>query len=268
VQFRLIQLNSFLDKGEMSDERLLRNRVAYRCFGVTQTAAFTSNPFGPPLERYGLLDGLRASVLSDCDAPLAVIYWTLSGGIEFVDMWAVRRRLTSRARDNRWQWLTSDRRSSEAEAELLQFEDQIRDILDTESGVGGVVATDRFEFLPPLGWLPIKTPADLMTINNSSASSGFSTQVFFGALASRELALLDAAQWRSLFHDALFHEPVDLRSNERLQLYLIWENVQAVESGAATQLILVFASPTLPYRGVARFGYAKWGLSRVTPSVI
>jgi len=268
VQFRLIQIDSFLDQNELQDERLLRNRLAYRCFGATQTRAFPGNPFSPPLDRYGLLDELRKNVLTDCDAPLAVIYWTLSGGIEFVDMWAVRRGLTSRERDRRWQWLTSDRRLSEAEAEILQFEDQIRDILDTESGVDGVVATDRFELLPPVGWLPIKTPAGLMTINNSSASSGFSTQVFFGTRASRELALLDAAQWRSLFHDALCCEAVDLRGKERLQLYLIWENVQAVERGAATQLTLAFASPALPYRGVARFGYAKWDLSRVTPSVI
>jgi hypothetical protein len=268
VQFRLIQIDSFLDQNELQDEILLRNRMAYRCFGANQTRAFPSNPFSPPLDRYGLLDELRNTVLTDCDTPLAVIYWTLSGGIEFVDMWAARRRLTSRAHDNRWQWLTSDRRLSEAEAGLLQFEDQIRDILDTESGVDGVVATDRFEFLPPVGWLPIKTPTGLMTIKNSTVSSGFSTQVFFGTRASRELALLDAAQWRSLFHDALSHEPVDLRGNERLRLYLIWENVQAVESGAVTQLILVFASPTLPYRGVARFGYSKWDLSRVAPSVI
>src|SRR5262249_48318476 len=77
VQCRLIKIDSFLDRGELQDVRLWRNRVAYRCFGTAQTAAFPSNPFGPPLERYGLLDELRKTVLTDCDAPLAVIYWTL-----------------------------------------------------------------------------------------------------------------------------------------------------------------------------------------------
>ena len=263
LQFRLIQLDPFLDQGELLDEGLLRNRVAYRCLGVTQFTSFASNPFGPPLNRYGLLDVLRDSVLSDCDVPLAVLYWTLTGGIRFIDMWAVRRRLTVRPHDNNWQWLTSDRRLGEAEAGLLQFEDQILYMRATEQNLDALVASNRFELLPPLGWLPIKAPTQSMTVKNSSNSTGFSAELFFGDHRYRELALLDAIQWRNLFHEALCHEPVDLRKKEQLQLYLIWENVRAVELGQAQQLALVFASAALPYRGTARFGYAQWGLSRV-----
>jgi hypothetical protein len=82
------------------------------------------------------------------------------------------------------------------------------------------------------------------------------------------VALLDAALLRSLFSAGIQHEPIDLHDPRRIQLYLIWENVQAVESGTTSQLTFVFASPTLPYYGVARFGYSKWDLSRVAPAVI
>src|SRR5574337_1229127 len=59
VQFRLIQLP--ISANDLSDEAHLRNRVAYYCFGTqdTEVTSFFANPFGPVVEKYGLLDDLR-----------------------------------------------------------------------------------------------------------------------------------------------------------------------------------------------------------------
>jgi hypothetical protein len=44
--------------------------------------------------------------------------------------------------------------------------------------------------------------------------------------------------------------------------------LQAVNAGGSGPLAIVYASPALTYRGIARFGTAKWSLSRFAPRVI
>src|SRR5205085_8216070 len=112
VQFRLVELKT---STELGDLRSLRNRIAYECFGVEETRRFQRHPFGPAPSGYGLLDAHRPSLLTDCEVPLALIHWTINGGIEFVDMWAVRRRMTRRTLGRRWEALVGERRASEAE---------------------------------------------------------------------------------------------------------------------------------------------------------
>ena len=80
--------------------------------------------------------------------------------------------------------------------------------------------------------------------------------------------MLDAQGLRALHAEALNYEPVRVDSSGPLQLYQVFENVKAIERGDSRQAAIVFASPALPYRGVARFGYATWGLSRFTGGVI
>ena len=80
--------------------------------------------------------------------------------------------------------------------------------------------------------------------------------------------MLDADQLPALLDSSFRHEPVRLGSVGKLQLYLIWESVRAIEARIASQLMMVFASPSLPYRGTARFGYARWSLSRFSESII
>src|SRR5215213_685615 len=118
VQFRLIEAVSASNLGDINT---LRNRVAYLCYGADATRGVATNPFGPALDSYGLLDSLRGDVLTDCEVPLALIYWSNVRGIGFIDMWAVRRRLTKTAHSEAWQSLVGDRRASESEAMVLQF---------------------------------------------------------------------------------------------------------------------------------------------------
>src|SRR5262245_30677159 len=110
VQFRLIPLE--LPLAEVNDQDHLRNRVAYRCFGVADAQVFLRNPFAPPLDGYGLLDTLRPDTLTDCDVPLATLHWTAADGIKFIDLWSVRRRVTRPTTDERWHLLLGDRRLS------------------------------------------------------------------------------------------------------------------------------------------------------------
>jgi len=256
VQFRLIQLEI---KDAPVDRNLLRNHIAAKCFGLSRIGAFAANPFASQPLKYGLLDDLRDTLLTDCDVPLAVLYWTISNGIKFIDLWSVRRKLTGRSYWNRWSTIFSERRLSESEAIFLQFQDQIDDIRSTETGLPSMAATQRFEFLPPAGILPV---------TGAGSSGGFDMLTFFRDRASRDIALIDGNLVCGLMNDALYHEPIDLSRPDKIQLYLIWENVKAVGRGESNQLALVFASRTLPYRGVARFGLAPWDLSRFTRSVI
>src|SRR5258706_11713097 len=92
VQFRLLELP--VDPAILSDPRL-RNLVAYQCFGVDHLLDFATDPFGTTGEPRTLLDEVRdTQLLTDCDVPLALMYWTATGGIQFLDMWSVRRRVT------------------------------------------------------------------------------------------------------------------------------------------------------------------------------
>lgn len=252
VQFRLIQVP--VNAALLADAARVRNRLAYASFGVADTAAFGLNPFGAVVSQYGLIDRFRVDqILTDCEVPLAALYWTAATGIVFVDRWAVRRPLTPRSTSGRWPLLVDARRAAEAEAMFLQFEDHIDDIR-AEGDVRSLAATDRFDFLPPIGFLPL-TATDRL--------GAFDAQTFFRDRAARDVAFTDARLVRSLFHEALQHEPIALSDGQPVQLYLVFDNVQSVERGETDQLAIIFASGALPYRGVARFGYARWDLSRV-----
>jgi hypothetical protein len=258
VQFRLLAVAPFLTNERLPGSGLLRNYIAYRCFGAEEKRAFFENPLGFPLTPYGLIDEMREEkTLSGSDVPLAIINWT-SGGLEFVEMWAVRRRLTTRNDDAVWTQLIDDRRMSESEAMMQQFADQIESLQIAERDLPKIEAEDYFRFLPPAGLLPIAS---------SEAGEGFDLNGFFGPKGSQEIALLEGSRLRALLGEALAHEPIDMDTDEKIQLYFMRENLEAVEQGQNVRLALVFARHSLPYYGVARFGRAEWNLSRFAARV-
>lgn len=261
VQFRLFAVDPYLENELLPDDDSLRNHLAYRCFGTAEMQKFYTDPFNNPVENYGLIDEMREQTLSDNDVPLAIIHWN-SDGVRFVEMWAVRRRVTQFSENKNWGFLSNDRRQSESEAMFYQFADQVKDIRLNETNLHQIAAKDRFSYLPPLGVLPLKTPVGGLTITNSSVSKGFSSQVFFDQLEPVEAAMLDAARFRRLIQESFQYDPIDLKKDEKVRLYLLWENVRAVETGSSTQLVLIFTNQTLPYSGTARFGYSKFDLSR------
>lgn len=202
VQFRLIQLT--FSAAELSKVNLLRSLAAQKCFGTDTLATSAGNPFGAPLTTYGALDDLRPDSLTPCEVPLALLYWTTSGGIEFIDLWSVRRRLIDPASAQRWGILAGDRRVGEAEAMFLQFQDQL-DTLWRSTSTGGVpkadlIAADQyFVSLPPVGYL-------------LSGTNGFNWRKFLGPLAPPAETLLDEGLLRSVVHGGFFEDAVRISS--------------------------------------------------------
>lgn len=280
VQFRLLQLN--VTPADLSDAAHLRNRLAYKCFGADDPRAvdFLRNPFGKSLSQYGLIDDLRATCLKENETPLAVIYWTTSGGIVFIDRWAARRRVTRPAATERWPWFVSDRRVSEAEATFLQFEEQLREIRETESNLPQIVATDRFDYLPPVGLLPSigvgviaapPVPSDPDLPNEASffrvgefalnlfpvgtvPTPGFDYRRFFDGQAYHPPAFIEGAMVDPLIRLGLPFAPINLRRNDPIKLF------QIVDSEGVRPYLL-FVSAFVPFHAEARFDVMRWNFT-------
>ncbi|MBZ5621151.1 MAG: hypothetical protein LAQ69_20855 [Acidobacteriia bacterium] len=250
----------------------LRNGLAYACFGTDAVEQYAADPLNflagtTPFAQYGLLDQARgAGLLTNCEVPLALVYWT-TAGIQFVDMWSARRRVTEGAVTGRFPLLEGDRRVSEAEAMFLQFEDHALSLLTGPVGPGSISADNYFLFLPAVGMVEI-TGDGIDAVTTKAPLTGFDLPTFFGAHASHDIATTNGNLLRDLFHDALYQEPIQLVDTGEIQLYLVWENLQAVNAGRSGRLAAVFASGALRYCGIARFGTAKWSLSRFAPRVI
>jgi hypothetical protein len=248
VQFRLIQLD--LTAAELNDQNHLRNLVAYKCFGVQEAEGFPGDPFGPAVESYGLLDKLRPNRVTDCETPLAVLHWTAAGGLTFVDLWSVRRRITPPSPDRDWPLLTSDRRARETEAMFMQFQSQVEDLLASGVPLSQISARSRFGHLPPVGLLPVGA---------SGSNNAFDYNSFFKQMTYRNPIFIEGAQVRSLFREALNYPPIDTNSEVVVWLYLVRENAQAaLGSAKPTQAYLVFASGHTFYRGEAHYDVHHW----------
>jgi hypothetical protein len=248
VQFRRLAIDPFLAGETLPSQKFLRNYIAYRCFGTAKSQKFFDDPLGFSLDSYGLIDEMRDKTLAKSEVPLAIIHWTASG-IQFVENWAVRRRLTKRGGGN-WTQLLSDRRISETEAMMRQFEEQIKRILIQETNTATIRAADFFRYLPPAGILPLAAAG--------SARKGFSADIFFGALGAKEIPNADGDRLRVLLNEALNHEPIDLTAGDPIRLYFVRENVKALERGANVAKALVFARHSLPRISVARFDEAEF----------
>jgi hypothetical protein len=256
----------------------LQNGLAYACFGIEQLEAYPATPFEfvSQTASYGLIDQARnLGLLTACEIPIALLFWT-PAGVQFLDLWSVRRRLTQSAITPHWPLLEGDRRRSEAEAMLLQFEDHVQSLLSSSTNISSVAVDSYFLYLPPAGILPV-TSDGISIVTGTPSTNAFDMPTFFAAHASKDIATTDGDLVREIFTTALDYEPMLLAQTGEMQLYVIWENVQYVNSNANAQLALVFASPAMRYQGVARFvpstdiaggGTARWSLSRFAPHVI
>ncbi len=257
VRFRLLRLD--VSDADLQDTAHLRNRVAHHCFGTTdpKLQATIVHPFGVPPEKYGLLDAHRPHRLTDCDVPLALIHWKDGAGIRFVDLGSVRRRPTRMLDTGRWQSLVGDRRASEAEAMLLQFQEHL-EVLG-QSAPEQVKATDSFLFLPPAGVLPL---------GGIQGSVGFSYLKFFEGLTTRQPPIvIEGARLQWLLRMSLQFPPLELSRKELIWLYLVNENQQAMSKPPRPQPYLVFASGYLPFVGAPRYDAAHWQLPPISAAL-
>jgi hypothetical protein len=247
LKFRLIRLA--LDVTELADKAHLRNRIAYACFGTDELAEEVADPFGPPHATYGLVDTLRAQTMTDDEVPLATIGWSIDDGIQFVDLWSVRRRVTRPAATETWPDFVDDRRRAEGEARFLQFQAQILERRDGKLPAS-VVATAEFRRLPALGLVPLGGPG---------TPPGFSLGTFFSGLKTRDPLFLESARVAALIRESFLFPPIDTASAELVWIYEVRANIEPDPPTATiTQPYLIFANGQLPYAGDPRFDLAYW----------
>jgi hypothetical protein len=248
VQFGLIRLALALD--QLDDRRHLRSLVAFLCFAPDALASFVTNPFGPPLSTYGLIDTLRAQqVLTDDQVPLAIFGWDIDDGIQFVDEWSVRRRVTRRAAEGDFTAFAGDRRRAEGEAMFLQFQGAIAD-LRSGPGPQTLAATSAFTFLPAAGLLPLV---------GQGLAQGFDLAAFFSGLTTRGPVYVNGAEVDALIQRSFTYAPIGLTGGEVTWLYLVRENSAAGPSG--DQGYALFASGHIPYAANAHFDLSVWDYS-------
>jgi hypothetical protein len=220
--------------------------------------------FGPPVTGYGLLDALRPTgpndarpqLLHDCEIPLALLYWTSTGGLEFVDMWAVRRRVTPPDGLTRWPLLLGNRRRSETEAMIMQFQDQLQALRVASDVPAALQARDYLHYVPPAGIVPLVGDRHL---------KGFDFETFFSGVTYRDPVYIEGSRVETLLRAALTYQPVDLDSGLMIWLYLIRENRMAIVADPLNppQEYMIYASGHMPFFGdphydVNRFDYANY----------
>jgi hypothetical protein len=240
-----------------------RNGLAHVCFGTEALAGLAASPFPPssqasPLDNYGLLDDLRgASLMTDCEVPIAIMYWTQSG-IQFVDMWSVRRPVFPVTASEFWPVFSGRRRMMEGLAIFLQFQDQIASLPSTlgTASLGSVAATNYFYYLPSAGFIPV---------GNVNPSAGFDYLEFFSGRTYRNPVFMEGARLEHLFHSAFLYPPIDLSNQEMLWVYQVRENQEAIDnkSASAPPVYMVFTSGRVAFQGEAQydlnyFNYANY----------
>jgi len=252
VQFRLLQLD--LTQAELSDTNHLRNLVAYKFFAPTDWASVVTNPFAAPAAGFGLLDQLRtAQTITDCEIPLAVLYWTATGGLVFVDMWAVRRAMLPRSAGSGWPLVNGARPRVDGQAMFFQFQNQLDGLRTTQASPQTLVATDFFRYLPPVGALPL---------TGTGQGAGFTYQQFFSGKTVRGPVYTtdDRVHW--MLENFVVFPPIDLSLQEVIWLYLVPSNAQqSNQSGTNVVPYVLFASGQTPYLGNSRFDLSHWDLS-------
>lgn len=256
VRFRLLKLN--LSQMELSDQAHLRNRIAYKCFGVDELKPFEQTPFGPRTADYGLIDRLRReNQLTDCEVPLALVSWR-DEGIQFVDMWSVRRRIVKPSANGDWDYTIGDRRRAEAEAMVQQFQEEIKEVPTPQLKKAG----DVFRYLPPVGVLPLSDAmfnAQYQKLFNKATDR----LTFFKDKTYRSPVFIEGARVEALMRDALAYPPIDLSNGEMVWLYLVRENIEAIQARRASRPtpFMMFANGHMPFVGEARFDLSRWDYS-------
>lgn len=268
-------LIALLGQSAPASRARLRNWLAHLCFGTEQAASFAADPFRlpggrSPLTTYGLVDWLRGrGQLTECDVPLALLLWTNAGGVEFVDLWPVRRKPAPPALSATWSLPTGERHPAEGEAAFLQFQAQIADLVDPIRGLSpaqllAVNAREFFRYLPAAGVLPL----------GDGGKRGFAYLNFFYQIDASEPAIIPAAHMEPLLRSSFNYPAADLNDTATaFFLYLVQENLDAINQNPTSgpQPYLIFTRAEMPYLGeiapeddnVAINGVAPAGLLRI-----
>jgi hypothetical protein len=231
----------------------LQNIVAHLFFGSDDVYRRVREPLSiqdDPPESDWVRKLREAKQLSDCEVPLALIYWSIRG-VEFVDMWAVRRRLIPSGRlPQALSPIAGVRVLADAEARLHQFQAQIEALRAAHPLPQTLKATDWFRFLPSAGVLPLTSPA----------AKGFDAVAWFTGIKTRPApAVIEGARVEAILRESMWF-PAIVDVQELVWRYQVHQNKQpGDELGAAgPRQYLVFARGNMPYFGNAHFDVAYW----------
>ncbi len=265
VRFRRIQIPTA--SLNMTAVDLLRNQLAYKCFGSDAYQSAYADLASTSLfsGAYGLLDQMRPNALTNCDVPLAVVYMTASDGLVFVDMWSVRRRVTAPATYG-WPML-NDRRAAEGESMMMQFTDQINHLRDRPTSLNTInhKARTYFRYLPAAGVIPISRTPSQRGFSEVNFFDGITTRGALTSPASQPI-VIEGALIEPLLRDWHNYPPLDLDTGVMLWVYHVRENMQAEASGI--QPYVVFTSGHMPFVGNGRFNVNRWNNSNfVRPDI-
>jgi hypothetical protein len=134
-----------------------------------------------------------------------------------------------------WPLHVGQRRMAEAEAIFLQFQDQLRSLLN-EANPGTIRAKDRFRYLPGAGYLPLDT-------------GEFVADTFFDDVQTAP-AEIDGAFLRWYIEDGMLLDPIDLADPPSLLLFTTGSNVSPAylvfQRRHREQITVVDESPGTP----------------------
>lgn len=229
-------LNTLTTQTDAAGLSKLRNVVAHLCFDSEETSGIRRDPFkafeGDTTHvNYGALAALRLAPfkqLTDCDVPLALVYWSPQG-VRFVDNWAVRR-LARRVLDLD---VLSVLRSYGYER-LLQFQEQLAGLFDTLGGLSSVQLQNYFAYVPPVGFYHVTGP---------KSPRGFSPSNFLKQFTSGQPSDISAERFGAVLRESFAAPAAALSSAPVFTVYRVRDNVAAVAaSQPSSQLYHAFVS--------------------------
>jgi hypothetical protein len=240
----------------------LQNGLAHACFGTDTLATYAANPFaGLPgvssFDTYGLIDAQRtAGLITDCEVPLAIAYWSQQG-IQFVDMWSVRRPVVTADASNEWPIFSGRRRWAEGLAMFLQFQDQLQALANGTANplaAETALAAQFFMYLPPVGFLPISGIASSVGTNYPS---------FLSANTYRGPQFIEGARLPALMCEAFAYPPLNVNDQVMIWLYWLRENIEAVNTGqpSGPNACVVFANGQIRNFGDPHYDVNRWDYS-------
>lgn len=245
----VVEIAGLMEATDAASSSKLRNILAHLCYGDEELRQRAHDLFDPSTDdsaEYGALDALgRQGVLTDCDVPLALLYWT-TGGIQFVDAWSARRSPAVPSSAGRFAPFVAERRVREAEAMFLQFQQQLRETHADEPNLDQMAASDRFAYLPPAGMLPLNGPG---------GTPGFAYQNFFAGLSFRPPHYIESSVAEPLMRLALDYGPISVARREPLWLYQVLD-------GTTPRPYLIFVTAYVPFQAETRFDFVRWNFSR------
>lgn len=231
-------ITSLTSKTDLASLSRLRNLLAHLCLGTPDWLRYPRFETEKSADSFGALAALRGSGgLTDCDVPLALIYWR-KDGIAFVDRWSVRRAVEEVAAEG-VDPSVAGAHVGYSRAVFAQFEEQVRELAtdNTQSALAGKSVADLFAYLPPAGVVPVVA---------GGSPSGFSQTNFFGSRASGTPTIITAEDMLAYVRQAEAHLPVEVAKTDILQLYWVKENVSAAQAGGgSSQLYMFYTARTL-----------------------